>query len=54
MGARMGAVHWDAGRIAEAHVVAAEMFGHDAGMVPWGCLTVEAEAFGCRLEWEED
>jgi uroporphyrinogen-III decarboxylase len=30
------------------------MFGHDAGMVPWGCLTVEAEAFGCRLEWLED
>lgn len=54
MGARMGAVYRDADRIAEAQVVAAEMFGHDAGMAPWGCLTVEAEAFGCRVEWNED
>ena len=54
VGARMRAVYQDAGRIAEAQVVAAEMFGHDAGMVPWGCLTVEAEAFGCGLEWEEN
>lgn len=54
MGARMGAVYRDANLIAEAQAVAAEMFGHDTGMVPWGCLTVEAEAFGCRLEWNED
>jgi uroporphyrinogen decarboxylase len=37
--------------IAEVQGVAAELFGHDAGTVPWGCLTVEAEAFGCELEW---
>ncbi|HXH29048.1 MAG TPA: uroporphyrinogen decarboxylase family protein [Candidatus Polarisedimenticolia bacterium] len=54
MGARLGAVYRDAERIAEAQFVAADLFGHDTGMVPWGCLTVEAEAFGCRLEWEED
>lgn len=54
MGARMATVYRDADEIAEAQVVAAEMFGHDAGMVPWGCLTVEAEAFGCSLEWHED
>jgi MtaA/CmuA family methyltransferase len=54
MGARMATVYRDADAIAEAQVIAAEMFGHDAGMVPWGCLTVEAEAFGCRLEWPED
>jgi uroporphyrinogen decarboxylase len=54
LGARMKTVYRDAERIAEAQAVAAEMFGHDTGMVPWGCLTVEAEAFGCRLEWEED
>jgi uroporphyrinogen decarboxylase len=30
------------------------MFGHDAGMVPWGCLTIEAEAFGCKVETLDD
>lgn len=54
MGARMGPVYRDADRIAEAQLAAAELFGHDAGMVPWGCLTVEAEAFGCGLEWHDD
>jgi uroporphyrinogen decarboxylase len=54
MGTRMESVYRDPARIAEAQVVAAELFGHDNGMVPWGCLTVEAEAFGCRLEWDED
>jgi len=50
----MASAYRDADGIAQAQMVAAEMFGHDAGMVPWGCLTVEAEAFGCRLEWHED
>jgi uroporphyrinogen-III decarboxylase len=26
------------------------MFGHDSAMAPWGCLTVEAEAFGGAVE----
>jgi uroporphyrinogen decarboxylase len=54
MGVRMGKAYRDASKIAEAQMVAAELYGHDTGMVPWGCLTVEAEAFGCELEWEED
>ena len=54
MGERMATAYRDADTIAEAQMVAAEMFGHDAGMVPWGCLTIEAEAFGCGLEWHED
>ncbi len=54
MSARMATVYRDPDAMADAQVVAAEMFGHDAGMIPWGCLTVEAEAFGCRLEWPED
>lgn len=37
-------------RIAATQTAAAELFGHDTAMVPWGCLTVEAEAFGCELE----
>lgn len=40
--------------IAEVQGVAAELLGHDAATVPWGCLTVEAEAFGCELEWFDD
>jgi MtaA/CmuA family methyltransferase len=54
MGSRMATVYRNADRIAQAQVVAAELFGHDACMVPWGCLTVEAEAFGCGLEWPAD
>ncbi len=54
MGRRMDAVYGDPTLIAEAQVAAADLFGHDGGMVPWGCLTVEAEAFGCRVEVLED
>lgn len=54
MGRRMDAAYGDPNLIAEAQMTAAELFGHDSGMVPWGCLTVEAEAFGCRVEVLED
>ena len=37
--------------IAGTQTAAAELFGHDTAMAPWGCLTVEAEAFGCDLEY---
>jgi uroporphyrinogen decarboxylase len=50
----MGKAYRNPGGIARVQQVAAEMFGHDAGTVPWGCLTVEAEAFGCELEWHDD
>jgi uroporphyrinogen-III decarboxylase len=54
VGERLGAVYRDPDLIAATQVAAADLFGHDAGMVPWGCLTVEAEAFGCRLDTLED
>ncbi len=49
-GHTMSAACRDGRLMAGVQVTAAEMFGHDAGMIPWGCLTVEAEAFGCALE----
>lgn len=53
-GTTMRVAYRDAGAIGNAQIAAAEMFGHDSAMAPWGCLTVEAEAFGCELEWFED
>jgi uroporphyrinogen decarboxylase len=49
-GTRMAKTQADPALMAEAQLCAAEMFGHDSAMVPWGCLTVEAEAFGGRIE----
>ncbi|MDH3519288.1 MAG: uroporphyrinogen decarboxylase family protein, partial [Myxococcales bacterium] len=54
VGERLGAAYRDPQRIAATQIAAAELFGHDSAMVPWGCLTVEAEAFGCRLEFLDD
>jgi uroporphyrinogen decarboxylase len=53
-GRALGDVYRTASGIAEVQGIAAELFDHDAGTVPWGCLTVEAEAFGCDLEWFDD
>jgi len=53
MGQSMRSVYADADLMAAAQITAAELFGHDSSMLPWGCLTVEAEAFGCRLESPE-
>ena len=39
--------------IANTQIAAAEMFGHDTVMAPWGCLTVEAQAFGCELNYHD-
>jgi len=50
MGRSMREVYADADLMASAQITAAELFGHDSSMLPWGCLTVEAEAFGCQLE----
>jgi MtaA/CmuA family methyltransferase len=49
VGRPMAEVGRDPRLMAEAQATAAEMFRHDSGMIPWGCLTVEAEAFGCGL-----
>ncbi len=52
-GATMAEACRDGRVMANVQTAAAEMFGHDGGMIPWGCLTVEAEAFGCGLERPE-
>ena len=49
-GHSMSAACRDGRLMADVQMMAAEMFEHDAGMIPWGCLTVETEAFGCALE----
>ncbi|MFP6741957.1 MAG: uroporphyrinogen decarboxylase family protein [Alphaproteobacteria bacterium] len=49
-GTRMANTQADPSLMAEAQLCAAEMFGHDSAMAPWGCLTVEAEAFGGAVE----
>jgi len=53
VGQSMGSVYGDPELMASAQLTAAELFGHDSSMLPWGCLTVEAEAFGCGLEFHE-
>ncbi len=50
LGRPMCEVYTDAGLMTDAQRTAAELFGHDSSMMPWGCLTVEAEAFGCTLD----
>ncbi|MCH7643313.1 MAG: hypothetical protein IH974_00625 [Myxococcales bacterium] len=35
-------------------MLAAELFEHDGAMVPWGYLTIEAEAFGCEVREFDD
>lgn len=54
LGARMRGAYRDPQQIAGAQLLAAELFGHDGGMVPWGCMTIEAEAFGCAIEEFDD
>ncbi len=54
LGQRMRVAYRDPQLIADAQMLAAELFEHDSAMVPWGCLTVEAEAFGCRIREFDD
>ena len=53
VGQSMREVYADPNLMASTQIAAAELFGHDSSMIPWGCLTVEAEAFGCELEHPE-
>ena len=53
-GRHMNEAYAEPGLMAATQIAAAEMFGHDSAMAPWGCLTVEAEAFGCRLKHSRD
>ncbi len=54
LGQRMRATCSDAQLMADAQMLAAELFEHDSAMIPWGCLTVEAEAFGCEIRELDD
>jgi uroporphyrinogen-III decarboxylase len=54
LGERMNVAYRDPALIADAQMIAAELFEHDSAMVPWGCMTVEAEAFGCGLKEFDD
>ena len=54
IGKNMRTVYGDPNLMASAQITAAELFGHDSSMMPWGCLTIEAEAFGCRLDIHEN
>lgn len=54
VGKRMFEAYGNPYLMAVTQMTAAELFGHDTAMQPWGCLTVEAEAFGCRIEKPED
>lgn len=53
LGQTMSDVYWSAAGISRAQATSAELFGHDTVMAPWGCLTVEAEAFGCSVRHHE-
>ncbi len=54
LGQRMRVAYRDPQLIADAQMLAAELFEHDSAMVPWGCLTIEAEAFGCGIREPDD
>ncbi|AKB86106.1 uroporphyrinogen decarboxylase family protein [Methanococcoides methylutens] len=54
MGASMCDVYYSAKGIARAQILAREMYHHDNVMSPWGCLLVEAEALGTRLNIKDN
>nr|NIQ07880.1 hypothetical protein [Candidatus Korarchaeota archaeon] len=54
LGVNFDDVYYTADGIAKAQMTAKELFGHDNVMSPWGCLTVEAEAFGCKIQRKRD
>ena len=53
VGTSMAVAYSSPTSIANTQIAAAEMFGHDTVMAPWGCLTVEAQAFGCELNYHD-
>ena len=53
VGTSMAVAYSSPTSIANTQIAAAEMFGHDTAMAPWGCLTVEAQAFGCELNYHD-
>lgn len=53
LGVTLKDVYYDPQGIVRAQLKAKEMFGHDNVMSPWGCITVEAEALGSKIEIRE-
>ncbi|WMW24744.1 uroporphyrinogen decarboxylase family protein [Methanolobus sediminis] len=49
MNASMEDVYYSSKGIARAQILAREMYHHDNVMSPWGCLLVEAEALGAKV-----
>lgn len=47
-------IYYSAEGIAQAQILAREMYGHDNVMSPWGCLLVEAEALGTEVSVKEN
>ncbi|WP_406657162.1 uroporphyrinogen decarboxylase family protein [Methanolobus sp. ZRKC2] len=54
MNASMKDVYYSTKGIARAQVLAREMYHHDNVMSPWGCLLVEAEALGAKINIKKD
>ncbi len=54
MNANMKDVYYSPKGIARAQLLAREMYHHDNVMSPWGCLLVEAEAFGAKINIKKD
>ncbi|WP_233564712.1 uroporphyrinogen decarboxylase family protein [Methanohalophilus sp. RSK] len=54
MNASMSDVYYSAEGIARAQILARQMYHHDNVMSPWGCLLVEAEALGTRLNIKDE
>ncbi|RXG34730.1 uroporphyrinogen decarboxylase family protein [Methanohalophilus sp. WG1-DM] len=54
MNASMIDVYYSAEGIARAQILARQMYHHDNVMSPWGCLLVEAEALGTRLNIKDN
>lgn len=54
MNATMEDVYYSAKGIARAQILAREMYHHDNVMSPWGCLLVEAEALGAKINIKKD
>ncbi len=54
MNTSMEDVYYSAKGIARAQILAREMYHHDNVMSPWGCLLVEAEALGAKINIKRD
>jgi len=54
MNASMEDVYYSAKGIARAQILAREMYHHDNVMSPWGCLLVEAEALGAKINIKKE